>query len=198
MNDDNEAIKAIAAGGPEAELALVRLYKAHRIRLLSFFIRQGVKKEEAEDMVQEVFIRVMKSAGTFRAESMVSTWLHKIARNLLIDSARKTSKEETFGDSAWDQIEASPAAKVPDRAGADIDRRRLEDCLERQFAEFRLRHPQMADALTKVSDLGWSSHDLASHLGRSNDATRQFLVQCRKRLRELLEPCAEFFMAVIR
>jgi RNA polymerase sigma-70 factor (ECF subfamily) len=72
---------ALAAGG-DAE-AFERLYRRHVARVTSL-ARWLVDPADADDAVQEVFIRVWQKLGTFAGQSAFGTWLHRVAVNLLI------------------------------------------------------------------------------------------------------------------
>lgn len=65
------------------------LLERHGQRIFSFIVRQTGDRQGAQDLVQEVFLRVVHRAHTFRGQSKFTTWLYTIARNLCIDTARK-------------------------------------------------------------------------------------------------------------
>ena len=66
-----------------------QLYRRHKSSIFSFLTRQFTSPENASELTQEVFFRVVKSAHTFKHGSKFTTWLFSIARNLAIDSTRK-------------------------------------------------------------------------------------------------------------
>ncbi|MCM3363789.1 RNA polymerase sigma factor [Niallia sp. MER TA 168] len=72
------------------------LYRQYNQELVHFLIYLGVKKEEAEDLVQEVFIRVLKTKCSFKGESSERTWLYTIAKNIAIDHFRKQKNSYSF------------------------------------------------------------------------------------------------------
>jgi len=65
------------------------LVERHGARIFNFILRHVGKREVAEDLVQEAFLRVVKNAAGFRKQSKFTTWLYAIARNLSIDALRK-------------------------------------------------------------------------------------------------------------
>jgi RNA polymerase sigma-70 factor (ECF subfamily) len=75
-------------GDRDAFAELVRRYQAP---VFNFAIRQIRHSGAAEDITQEVFLRVVQSAAEFKHEARFSTWLYTIARNLCIDHLRKLS-----------------------------------------------------------------------------------------------------------
>ena len=65
-----------------AFLELVQLYQG---RVYKLVFRMVGRRDEAEDLAQEVFVQVFKAVGTFRGDSKLGTWVYTIARNLRID-----------------------------------------------------------------------------------------------------------------
>ncbi|MEM5594086.1 sigma-70 family RNA polymerase sigma factor [Niallia circulans] len=76
--------------------SIEELYERYSQELIHFLIYLGVKKEEAEDLVQEVFIRLLKTKCLFKGESSERTWLYTIAKNIAIDHFRKQKNSYTF------------------------------------------------------------------------------------------------------
>ncbi len=70
------------------EDAFKKLFEAYRGPLLNFIYRHLPDKRVAEELTQEVFIRIYKSAGTYRPEAMFSTWIYRIATNICLNELR--------------------------------------------------------------------------------------------------------------
>jgi RNA polymerase sigma-70 factor (ECF subfamily) len=85
---DEALIARFRRGDSAAFAALVR---RHQRGLYNFALRQVRAADVAEDVVQDVFSRVVSSLGTFKEEARFSTWAYTIARNLCIDHIRKRS-----------------------------------------------------------------------------------------------------------
>ncbi len=66
----------------------------------------------------------------------------------------------------------------------------LQQCYDRAYAGFAQSFPAAAQALDRVVQDRWSVRDLAALLQRTEGATREYLSQCRKKLKRFLEPCA--------
>jgi RNA polymerase sigma-70 factor (ECF subfamily) len=75
-------------GDRDAFAALVR---RHKNAVYNFVVRQVRVPSVAEDLVQDVFVKVVQSAGDFKHEARFSTWAYAIARNVCIDHLRKMS-----------------------------------------------------------------------------------------------------------
>ncbi|MFO0749251.1 MAG: RNA polymerase sigma factor [Myxococcota bacterium] len=96
--------KELGALADEALMQRFRAGQASAFRLLTarysekvfnFALRQVRSPETAQDLVQEVFLRVVKNASSFRAESRFSTWIFTIARNLCVDALRRAKHRHT-------------------------------------------------------------------------------------------------------
>lgn len=204
MSDDSDSdlLDRVAAGGSSSNAALEVLMLRHRRALLLFLIRRGAGEADAEDIVQDVFLRVRDAAHSFRGAAQVSSWLHGIARNLLVDLQRAMGREQTLDERQWDAMDASLAADGSGETNVDVgealDRRNFEACIKQHYASFARRCPAMADALHHVVARGWKSADLAAALGRTETATRKYLESCRKALGRCLQPCSGLAQAVLR
>jgi RNA polymerase sigma-70 factor (ECF subfamily) len=71
--------------------AFALLVRRHQSRLYNFALRHLGNGSAAEEIVQDAFVRVVRSAGEFKHEARFSTWLYTIARNLCVDEGRKRS-----------------------------------------------------------------------------------------------------------
>jgi len=89
---DAELIAAHAAGDPGAFAELVR---RHRDRMWAVALRTLRDPEEAADALQEAFISAFRAASSFRAESQVTTWLHRIVVNACLDRIRRRQARPT-------------------------------------------------------------------------------------------------------
>ncbi|HEX3791301.1 MAG TPA: RNA polymerase sigma factor SigM [Pseudonocardiaceae bacterium] len=91
-SSDADLIAAHAAGDPRAFAELVH---RHRDRLWAVALRTLRDPEEAADALQDAFISAFRAAGSFRAESQVTTWLHRIVVNACLDRIRRRSARPT-------------------------------------------------------------------------------------------------------
>jgi RNA polymerase sigma factor (sigma-70 family) len=84
-NSDRECLAAAQAGDRRA---FDRLYKAHRQEIYGLCFRFLSRREDAEDVAQEVFSRAWQHLASFRSESSFRTWLWEIGRNLCLNHLR--------------------------------------------------------------------------------------------------------------
>ena len=71
--------------------AFASLVRRHKRPIFNFVLRQVKASAPAEDLVQEVFLRIVESAGSFKHEARFATWAYTIARNLCVDHLRKAT-----------------------------------------------------------------------------------------------------------
>lgn len=190
---DAETLKLIAGGGRPAEGAITALFRKYRKPLLGFLLNRGVDAATAEDLVQDAFIKFAKAAASFRGESKVSSWLYTILRNVHLDHVRRARPEVNLDDEGWAIVEAGVETSGADDPAQQLQKRQLDDCLDRQYRLFAGEQPAAACALEKVSQLGWAIRDVAQFLGRTETATKEYLYQCRKKLKAAWSPCRELW-----
>lgn len=89
---DQDLLAQHVAGEPDAFGELVR---RHRDRLWAVALRTLGDREEAADAVQDALVSAFRAAHTFRGQSAVTTWLHRITVNACLDRARKAASRKT-------------------------------------------------------------------------------------------------------
>ncbi|MFE1871463.1 RNA polymerase sigma factor SigM [Streptomyces sp. NPDC059496] len=91
-DSDGDLLARHVAGDPEAFGEIVR---RHRDRLWAVALRTLGDREEAADAVQDALVSAYRAAHTFRGDSAVTTWLHRITVNACLDRARKAASRRT-------------------------------------------------------------------------------------------------------
>ncbi|MFF8599253.1 RNA polymerase sigma factor SigM [Streptomyces sp. NPDC015232] len=99
---DQDLLACHVAGDPDAFGELVR---RHRDRLWAVALRTLGDREEAADAVQDALVSAFRAAHTFRGQSAVTTWLHRITVNACLDRARKTASRRTSPVDDTDRFE---------------------------------------------------------------------------------------------
>lgn len=85
-----------------------KIYSTYYSRLYNYIFYQTLSKEDTEDIISSVFIKVIRNAETFREDkAALSTWLYRIARNTLIDFYRKQKPTDSLDDESGEPIEPS-------------------------------------------------------------------------------------------
>jgi RNA polymerase sigma-70 factor, ECF subfamily len=83
------------------------LFDRHHRRLFNFFLRLTASRSLSEDLVQEVFFRMLKYRHTFQDAANFTAWMYQIARNAHLDQARKVRLEVVpEQEPAWDEMAA--------------------------------------------------------------------------------------------
>jgi RNA polymerase sigma-70 factor (ECF subfamily) len=124
------------------ETAWEELVKTHTRRVYSICYRFTGRDSEAQDLTQDIFLRVFKSLGSFRSgEGTFTVWLTRLARNLLIDHYRRT-KLERLSDSIEDQLpmleeRMSPSQRTDGRVVGREASELLQRALEKLSPELR-------------------------------------------------------------
>ncbi len=170
---------------PEAELvrraaagevgAYESLYRAHVGRVHALCLRMCRDQGEAEELVQDVFVRVWERLGSFRGDSAFGTWLHRVAVNTVIESLRAKAR--------WrDRLaEGTEPAELPDAAfqrlaGTDLD-------LERAIAGL----PPRARLVFVLHDVvGHKHREIAELTGTAVGTCKAHLHRARGLLRTAL------------
>ena len=78
--------------------ALAILFERHHRPLFNYFVHINGNRDLSEDLVQEVFFRVLKYRETYKPERAFNAWMYQIARNLNVDTLRKRKFEVGIGD----------------------------------------------------------------------------------------------------
>jgi RNA polymerase sigma-70 factor (ECF subfamily) len=73
------------------------LFERHHVKLWEFFYRMTGSRSDSDDLVQDVFLRMLKYRSTFHTESQFRAWMYGIARNARVDRIRKTPAESPLG-----------------------------------------------------------------------------------------------------
>jgi RNA polymerase sigma-70 factor (ECF subfamily) len=115
-------IERCLQGDQTAWDALVRVYRRKVFNVAYKFVGGH---EEAEDLTQEIFLKVFKSLDTFDRRANFQTWLISVSRNLCIDHYRSVRKERATIDRAVDASELAPASRDPGPMAALEQRDRL-------------------------------------------------------------------------
>lgn len=182
MTDEpREPLRAAAMAGTAADPAALWADFAPPLR--GFLARRVPPGVDPDDLVQEVFLRVIRHAGSLRSTDRPEAWLFQIARNALRDSLRARLRRDGRNDAidSDDDLAAGPDATAERAAEAE-----LAPCLTSMVN--RLPEPyRTAIMLTTLQ--GTSQADAARRLGISNSGMKSRVQRGRDRLRAMLVQC---------
>jgi RNA polymerase sigma-70 factor (ECF subfamily) len=163
--------------------AYERLYSLHGARMKNFARNILGSSTDAEDAVQDTFLKVQRSIASFRGQSSFVTWTFRILVNTCYDARRSRlrKKEVTSTD---DSSQADVAAPRPEPRAA-VAHPALRLALERALAKLT-RHQRDVFLLYEVE--GFRHAEISSMLEISETASKNTLFQAKKNLRQMLEP----------
>lgn len=179
---ESEAIRLAQQGDAGA---FERIYRLHNRRVYALCLRMLGNPAEAEDMTQEAFLQLFRKIATFRGESAFSTWLHRLAVNVVLMKLRKKKLAEVPIDDNSDQDEevSRPRKELgaPDLLlTGSIDRVHLE----RAIAQLPPGYKQVF-VLHDIQ--GFEHNEIAGLMNCSIGNSKSQLHKARMRLRELLQ-----------
>ena len=175
-----EAIERAKAGDAESFEAL---YGLHKRRVYSLCLRMTGNTAEAEDLTQEAFLQLFRKIATFRGESAFSTWLHRMAVNVVLMQLRKKGLPVVPLEDTMETEEETPRKELgaldPALAGS-VDRLQLQRAVEALPPGYR-----MIFLLHDVE--GYEHNEIAGMVGCSIGNSKSQLHKARMKLRELLK-----------
>jgi RNA polymerase sigma-70 factor (ECF subfamily) len=173
---DLELADRCRQGDPQA---FEDLYRQHAGRLYSLTFRMAGSAQEAEDLLQDVFLHVHRKLGSFRGESSLGTWLYRIAMNHCLDYLRgRQARAGRATESLEDDRVAEPVAPAPAVPSA-VTRLDLERAISRL--------PEGCRAAFLLHDVeGFEHHEVADILGVSIGTSKSQVHRARTKLRQML------------
>jgi RNA polymerase sigma-70 factor (ECF subfamily) len=175
--------------------AFTELVLRYQNRLLTVLEHLVGSREQAEDLAQEVFVRVFKARLRYEPEAKFSTWLFTIANNIASNALRSRSRRREVGvpegngaDStplSLDQLAKAASGAMPTRA---LDKAEQAEMVRSAVAALSERQ-RMALLLAKFE--GMSYQDIAQTMDLSVQAVKSLLSRARVNLKELLTPYVE-------
>jgi RNA polymerase sigma-70 factor (ECF subfamily) len=161
------------------------IYRMHCGRVYALCLRMLGNRAEAEDLAQETFLTVLRKIRTFRGDSALFTWLHRIAVNAVLMRLRRKFHQQSSPNEIEERNghpgELGEKLSAPDLLLAgSIDRLHLQKAFER-----------LAPCQKMVVDLhdiqGYKHHEIAKIMDWSIGTSKTQLHRARRKLRELLQ-----------
>ena len=181
---DGAGVLARARQGDEEAFRV--LVEQHGRRVFRLAFRMTGNEQDAEDVVQESFLRAYRQLGRFESRANFGTWLYRITANCCVDlmRARQARHDQSRGESLEATAEPLPAVEAPGperlAASAEIERRvqaALGDLSPLERAAFTLRHYE-----------GRSIDEISAVLGLGTSAAKHSVFRAVKKLRAALAP----------
>jgi RNA polymerase sigma-70 factor (ECF subfamily) len=180
--NEAEAIRLAQQGDAGA---FERIYRLHSRRVYALCLRMVGNTAEAEDLTQDAFLQLFRKIGTFRGESAFSTWLHRLAVNVVLMKLRKKTLLATSLEESIDPEDESNGPRreigAPDLLlTGSIDRVHLERAIEQLPPGYR-----QVFVLHDVQ--GFEHNEIAKLMECSIGNSKSQLHKARMRLRDLLQ-----------
>jgi RNA polymerase sigma-70 factor, ECF subfamily len=176
------------------DLAFKELVELHEGAVIGTCARMLGNLNEAEDVAQQVFLRVWKAAPRYEPTARFTTWLYTIVRNLVFNESRRRMRRPTVsldapfpGDNAEGATRdiPDPRAQPADQAALQAE---LEDAIDHALAALP-EQQRLAVALRKYQDLPYE--EIAEVLGTTVPAVKSLLFRARTQLRTSLQAYLE-------
>lgn len=181
---DAAAVALVCAGDTSAFRVLVDRHSRPVFRLA---YRLTGSREDAEDVVQETFLRAYRQLAQFEARASFGTWIHRIAVNCAMDLLRQRPRHQAAA--SLEDGGNGPAADIPDERSVGADRLAAS-------AELRERLAQALDSLTPAERAafmlrhfeGRSLEEIGRALGLRTSATKHSVFRAVQKMRRALAP----------
>lgn len=180
MDVPDSVIEGCKRGDPDAFADLIRL--SHR-EVFSLAVRITGNSEDAADVAQDTYLRLLRTIRQFRGDAKFSTWLYRVTSSVAISHLRKKSRKTgldlRMDDQDWKTLPAPPSSDPASAAQQSSLRERLEQALGRL--------PEASRTIVVMKDVyGFSLAEVAEQLGISEGTAKVRLFRARRRLRDWL------------
>lgn len=179
METDSQVVERARGGDDDAFGILV---ERHCRALYRSAYRITANAADADDVVQETFLRAYRALGTFDARASLTTWLHRIAVNCALDLIDARRRREGRIDAGEDLALVPSTAASPDRIALGSEMQRavaaaMDELTGNERTAFVLRHFE-----------GMSLEEIGQILGTRLNATKNTVFRAVRKLRQQLQP----------
>ena len=190
--DEQTEAQFIARLVARDETAFNELVLTYERRVFSLVFRMLGRRDEAEDLAQEVFVQVFKAIGQFRGDSKLSTWIYRIAVNLCKNKtkylARRHAGDQDDVDAMADRVPFSAAKGVSvaevSRPDELVEGMQLEAVVKVAIAQLE---PDFRQALILRDVEDMSYEEIAAVTGLPDGTVKSRIHRARGQLRALVE-----------
>jgi len=181
------------------EVKFHEIHDTFRPKILRY-LTNLVGRPDAEDLTQEVFVKVNQALKTFRGESQLSTWIYRIATNVALDKLRSPSFRQTGGKSLSGDSIGESEIEIMDKnpwtgentpsIETSVVRKEMNQCIRGVVEKL----PESYRTVVVLSELeGFRDDEIAEILGVSLNTAKIRLHRARARLKKDLEAHCNFY-----
>ncbi len=183
---DAAAVKQVRSGDRDAFRPLVERY-SHMIFVLAY--RMTNSESDAEEIVQETFLRAYRALDSFESRSNFATWLYRIATNCSLDLlGRRKNQPQLASETMTEEDEESPEQRIPS-SDPDPERQMYSAELQAKIAAaMNLLTPVEKAAFVLRHFEGRSVDEIAASLKVKTGAAKQSIFRAVQKMRSALEP----------
>lgn len=187
VDTELELLNQVIGNGISAKRSLEKLHQVYSRKILAFLRSQGISMPDAQEILQDVFIKIWNLRGKDTRVKSASSYLWTIVRNTLNDYYSM----HRGAPSQFDEVDI-PDITSPEEDGCLAS---LEECISNVFKRFQVLEGDRGEVIKLTIWNKWKIRDVAAHIGRTEGATKQFLAQSRKKLRAMAHAdCAEHIL----
>jgi len=178
---DRDPLLALARGDPAP---FERFVQQETATLLAFFLRLGATRAEAEDLAQELFLKLFRHAETYQPSGRFEPFVFRVARNAWIDRTRRVEVRATGGDDDPGQAGAAALAGEESSPGLDLERREEAQRARAALAALSPAH-RMVFELGVLQEVSYA--EIAQLLEIPEGTVKSRMFHAVRKLRERLE-----------
>lgn len=183
--DENKLVNKAVKGDNSAFEALM---EKHMGIIYNIALRMAANQDDAEDMTQEIMIKIFRSLGSFKGNSKFSTWIYRVAVNTCLDELKKKKNKkhlsldaEISGDDGENQIEIKDDSPSPEKLA---EQNELRDMVA---AAVKLLSDEHRAVIVLRDIRGMSYNEIAGILGCSDGTVKSRISRARAQLKMILE-----------
>ena len=181
QHSDEELLQLIVQG---SELAFTQLYARYHNKLFNFAFQLSGSREEAKDLVHDVFSKIWEKRASFEGKALFASYLYTMVRNYSIDHLRRFSRQIQV----LSELEPAAAARTADEW---MNYKELQTKIQ---ASDNQLPPRQKEIFILHREKGLKYSEIASKMGLSKSTVENHFCRAIEKLRKSFEPEYEVFM----
>jgi RNA polymerase sigma-70 factor, ECF subfamily len=185
---DPDALLMLRFKGGDSE-AFERLFSRHTRAIINFAYRFVRNREVAEELAQEVFLRVYEGAAGYEPQAKFTTWLYRVATNVCLNEVRKphfqAMRQSHLAASPEDPETPSFEPKTEDEPSRYLERQAIAHAIKEALEQIPLKQ-RVAFILNKYQELSYG--EVAEIMKISEKAVKSLIHRAKETLAEKLKP----------